>query len=350
MRTIAQSASTSTMELASTQRLKECWLRSEPASFGDPILAHTSFNFHGKYFPLGFPVSIATNSQMVLEAADQSWGAFKQFFDRAPIRLEIGITAADSQLCPPATVGRMRDHLLTNVADGENFVVNDLSEGQSVIWATDAALQHSDYFRHLFLESSAMTQIAARHATGIHAACVALNGRGVLLCGDTGAGKSTLAYACARAGWTYVTDDASYVVNDHSDRLVVGNCAQARFRPTAQALFPELKGLSTMQRAGTGKPSLELPTRSQPAISTAMTANVKHIVFLKRHVSDQEIVQFPNAVARLYMQQHVHCLPYRVPEQMASIDRLLELETLELRYNDLEWAISKLSQLVLEGC
>ena len=349
MRSIAQSTSTLPMEPVSTQGLKVCWIRSECANFSDPLLAHAGFHFQKTYFPLGFPLSIATNSQLVLEAADQSWGTFKQLFSRTPIRLEIGITAAESPFCPPAPVGRMRKHLLSNVADGENFAVSDLSEGCSIIWATDAALHHPDYFRYFLLESAAMVQIAARHATGIHAGCVALGERGVLLCGDSGAGKSTLSYACARAGWTYVTDDGSYLVNDRSDRLVVGNCAQVRFRPSAETLFPELHGLSVVQRVRAGKPSLELPTDSQTAISTAMTANIKHIVFLKRHVNTQEIVPFPREVARLYMQQRVHCLPHRVAEQMASIDRLLETEILEIRYNELDWAIGELSQLVLEG-
>ena len=349
MRTIAPSASTTPMELVSTERLKEAWLRSESVTFGDPSLAHASLPFQGTYFPLGFPVSIATNSQMVLDAVDQSWGAFNPLFDRVPIRLEIGTTAGESRLCPPAPVCRMRNHLLTSIADGENFSVCDLSEGRAMIWVTDATLQNADYFRYFLLESAAMVQIAARHATGVHAACVELDGCGVLLCGDSGAGKSTLAYGCSRAGWTFVTDDASYMINNRSDRLVVGNCAQVRFRPTAEALFPELHGLPTLKRAGVGKPSLELPTTSQPTISTAMTANIKHIVFLKRQVSTQEIVPFPREIARLYMQQRVNCLPYRIAEQMAAIDRLIEMEILELRYNDLDWAINRLSQLVCEG-
>jgi hypothetical protein len=349
METLAQSLCSSSMELASTERLKSAWLRSEVVKFGDPILARAALPFQFTFFPLGFPVSIATNSQMVCDAAKQSWGGFKQFFNRETIHLEIGVSAGDSLFCPPAPVCRMRNHLITNIADGENFAISDLAARRGIIWTTDAALQHGDYFRYFFLESAAMCQISGRYATGIHGACVELDGHGILLCGDSGVGKSTLAYACTRAGWTYVTDDGSYLVNNRSDRLVVGNCAQIRFRPAAETLFPELHGLSVTQRLGGGKPSVELQTHSRPVISTAETAQIKKIVFLKRHVSTQELTTFPRAVARLYMEQRVNCIPYCVDEQMKSIDRLLEVDIYELRYNELEWAIRTLTQLIREG-
>jgi len=76
----------------------------------------------------------------------------------------------------------------------------------------------------------------------VHAGCAALDGRGVLLCGDSGAGKSTLTYALARAGWAYVTDDCSFLLNCGKRRMVTGNCNQVRFRPSAGELFPEVAG------------------------------------------------------------------------------------------------------------
>lgn len=336
-------------EVRSTDQLKEAWLRSDAIEFGDPVLAHVSFPHRMTYFPLGFPVTITTNSPEALDAADQSWGRFTHLFDRPPIRLQIGISDGESSVCPPTPVCRMRDHIVSNIADGENFAICDLSRGSAMIWVTRAAIQHRNYFRYFFLESSAMCNISGRYATSIHAACVALDGNGILLCGDSGTGKSTLSYACARTGWTYVTDDGSYLIHDWPDRLVVGNYRQIRFRPTAEALFPELRGLAVMQRAGAGKPSVELFTNSGTIASTAGTANIKHIVFLKRDVAVQELAAFPRAVARLYMQQSVHCLPYDSEPHIAAIDRLLELETYELRYNDLDWAITRLALLVQEG-
>jgi hypothetical protein len=337
------------MESLSTEQLKEAWLKSEPVQFGDPILANASFALRRTYFPLGFPVVLASNCEEVFEAANESWGHFTQLFDTDPVILQIGVTRGDTSVCPPTPECRGRGHLITNTADSENVSVCDLSQGNAIVWVTGAALKHRDYFRYFFLESAVMCVVANRYATGIHAGCVALNGAGILLCGDSGAGKSTLSYACARAGWTYISDDGSFLIRDGSEHLVVGNCYQARFRPSAGELFPELRGHSVMQRAGVGKPSVELATDEDATIVRSETAHIRHIVFLKRNVSTQELGPFPTAVARLYMQQGTSYLPWQVDEKMHVIDGLLTLGALELRYNELDWAIERLRLLACEG-
>lgn len=336
-------------ELLSVQQLKAAWLRSEPVEFGDPILAHTRLDRHAIFYPMGFPVSITTNSEGVLEAAREGWGNFAPRFDRPPIRLKVAVRQDESRVCPPTPVHRMRDHLATGVADNENFAITDLSKLTSAIWVTEAAVRHRDYFRYFFLDSTALGTISSVYALTVHAGCVALDGEGVLLCGDSGAGKTTLSFACAREGWTYVTDDASYLVHGETDRLVAGNCHQVRFRPSAEALFPQLRGREAMRRAGLGKPSIELQIEAGSAIKTAPTARARYMVFLTRDAGAEELVPFPRAVARMYLWQSVQCVPYETPRQLEAIDGLLEVKIFELRYNSLEWAVERLKQLVREG-
>jgi len=349
MKSVLQALPEPSMESLSTEQLKEAWLSSEPVQFGDPILANANFALRRTYFPLGFPAVISSNCEEVFEAADQSWGHFNQLFDTEPITLQIGVTRGDTSVCPPTPECRGRGYLITNTADSENFCVCDLSQGNAIVWVTGAALKHRDYFRYFFLESSMMCLLANRYVTGIHAGCVALNGAGILLCGDSGAGKSTLSYACARAGWTYITDDGSFLILGGNNHQVVGNCYQARFRPSAGELFPELRGYSVMQRAGVGKPSVELATDEVATIARSETARIRHIVFLKRNVSTQELVTFPTPVARLYLQQGISYVPWQVDEKMQAIDGLLALGALELRYNELDWAVERLRLLAGEG-
>lgn len=349
MATSLQTSPAQTRDLLTTEELKNAWLKGERVEFGDPVLARTRLPFKETYYPLGFAATVATNSTEVLDAARESWGSFRKIFDTEPLRLNIGVASTESQVCPPTPVCRVRDHLSTNIADGENFAVNDNAAGHSLVWITTAALAHRDYFRYFFLESSAMCGIATRHATGIHSACVSMHEAGILLCGDSGSGKTTLSYACARAGWTYVTDDGSFLVHDRDDRLVVGNCNQVRFRPAAAELFPELCGRGIMERGGVGKPSMEMSTGGSCCIATASTATINHIIFLKRNVHTQELAVFPTAVARLYMMQRVSCFPGTSFSQAEAIDHLLRLGALELRYNDLNWAVERLELLARTG-
>jgi hypothetical protein len=213
-----------------------------------------------------------------------------------------------------------------------------------------AVLQHKPYLQYFFVDGMATCHIGTRYTKGIHAACVALDERGVLLCGDSGAGKSTLAYACARAGWTYVTDDLSLLRNGKSNRMVLGNCHQVRLRPTATGLFPELEGLEITPRAA-GKPSIELSMASQPHIRRSPTARADFIVFLnRRRGGPPALVPYRKDVARWFMrEQGMHVSDELVALHTAAIDELLTVKVLELRYTDLDWAVERLKTLVREG-
>jgi hypothetical protein len=244
----------------------------------------------------------------------------------------------------------VQQHLASNIADGENFAVTDLSRGFSSIWVTEAALAHRNYFSYFFLESPAMQVLATSRTTPIHAACVERNGCGILLCGDSGAGKTSLSYACARAGWTYITDDGSYLVNDRSDRLVVGNCNLARFRTSAAELFSELSDVDVIQRAQVGKPSIELKVHLLRNFSTSFTSRINHVVFLnRRNVRRHELVSFPTEIARYFILQVLFSPAEILKTQTAMVDHLLDYGALELRYENLDWAVDRLALLAERG-
>jgi hypothetical protein len=170
----------------------------------------------------------------------------------------------------------------------------------------------------------------------------------VLLCGDSGAGKSTLAYACAQAGWTYISDDASFLLNDRSDCVVTGNHLQFRFRPETAELFPELKDLPLTNRAGVGKPSVEWKTATLPHIKCAPTSRIAYVVFLNRNIRHQELNIFSKELARRFVQQNLYSLPEVRTTQERRISALIRLKTLELRYHELSYAVSRLTRLIRE--
>jgi hypothetical protein len=302
------------------------------------------------FYPYGFPTEVSTNAVEVLTQRRESWGAFNKLFDTEPIQIEVHVEDSDSTECPPALRYRIMEPLMIAVADANNYIVNDPSQNRTQIVISRAVLQHKPYLQYFFVDGMATCHIGTRYTKGIHAACVALDERGVLLCGDSGAGKSTLAYACARAGWTYVTDDLSLLRNGKSNRMVLGNCHQVRLRPTATGLFPELEGLEITPRAA-GKPSIELSMASQPHIRRSPTARADFIVFLnRRRGGPPALVPYRKDVARWFMrEQGMHVSDELVALHTAAIDELLTVKVLELRYTDLDWAVERLKTLVREG-
>jgi len=317
----------------------------------DPVLSNVPMPLCETFFPFGFPVEIITNSSAVLEAAAQSWGMFRSRFEHTPVTLRLGVTADfdDSPVLPPAPVCRVQQHLLSNIADPYNFVHCDLNTGFSFGWVTRRTAQSTLYLRHHIIETAVYSMLASLRASPLHAACISSNGHGMLLCGDSGAGKSSLAFAGARAGWTFTCDDACYLLLDRADRLVVGNCHQFRLRDSGAQLFPELEDRSITPRAA-GKPSIELPTAELAGIRTSESALVQSIIFLNRHnVAHPELIPSSRETARSWFRQFPFAKTLFFDKQLAAIDNLLAVPVYELRYTDLDWAIERLDQFAQQG-
>jgi len=302
------------------------------------------------FFPLGFAVEVLTNSADVLLAAKTSWENYTEAFAGPPLQLKVGVSEADANPSVSAPVCRGQRNLVLMVADSENFGAADVGSGFAFGWFTTSTVQRNSFFRYHFLEALTMVLLMGRHLTPIHAACVGRNGRGILLCGDSGAGKSSLAYACARRGWTYVTDDGSSLVRNRHDRLVVGNPHRIRFRDSGIELFPDLME-ETLTPQVNGDLAIELATASRPEIARAQSMAIDHILFLNRHASGPpSISPFPANQALAWLEQMiVYGEPGLRAEQRASLNDLLGAGVHEFKYSDLEQAVDRLTTLVDKG-
>jgi HPr Serine kinase C-terminal domain len=305
------------------------------------------FIHHAIYYPLGFPVRIISNSRAILSAAEESWGCFRRIFDSTPLELQIGVKRTREGILPPEPIHSLRSNLLKNYADKNNFFIANLAKGRAIGWVSETTAASPLYLRYFFLEAAPLAMISVLRAVAIHGACVLVRNKGILLCGDSGAGKSTLAYAGARSGWTYVADDASYLLLASANADVVGNCHKIRFRPSATDLFPEIQNRSVTPRA-VGKPSIEVQMSEWPEISTATAATVSRIIFLKRGNEQQELVPLSPRDVLPWFEQHVLATRASRPIQQAALSRLLKSEVHELRYRDLTWAIQRVNQLAEE--
>ena len=321
----------------------------EPPSFEEYYNDAPALSLETMFYPLGFPLRVRSNSAEALDVCRMKWGSFEQAFDTYPMETHIHVVETQSWKCPPAPSYRVVERTLLVTADADNVCLAQFPVGKTRMVVSRAAIAHPSYFTQTFLEAAAASQIWTRLATPIHAACVAIGGRGVLLCGDSGAGKSSLSYACARAGWQFISDDCSYLLHNEAGRQVLGDCHQLRFRPSAAELFPEIADAEITPRLD-GTPSIDFPTSNWPAIEAKRSARIDFIVFLnRRQPGVAELIPYSREVAYGFIRQNLFGTSQTKLAQCAGIERLMKAEVLELRYQSLDWAVSRLERLVREG-
>lgn len=317
----------------------------------DPLHASISLPFRHVLFPFGFATDIKSNDATVIRAAEQSWARFRQRFRESPIEMRFIISDCISGHVPSYPTFRAQGNLLMIVADAHNFACCDLAGGFGFACLTKAAVVNGEYVRYNFLEAMAYTLLDAKHVAAVHAACLVRSGHGVLFVGDSGAGKSSIAYACANRGWTYISDDATSVLRRRTGRMVVGNPQTFRFRPSARVLFPELQGQTTVRN---GKPTIEIETEGLPGIKTAEECIVDYVVFLNRNGKTDGpprlgIVRPEESFRRLFKQNVWPSELSINEERLDSVQRLLGAELLELTYRELDPAIDLLEGVLDRG-
>jgi hypothetical protein len=249
---------------------------------------------------------------------------------------------------PPPPVVRAQRNLLVAVSDAANFWTCDLTGGFAAGWVSQDVAADSGFLRYHVIEAMAYSLMESLHVISLHAACVSYRGHGILLAGDSGAGKSSLAYACARRGWTYISDDASSLLRSGDSPTVLGDPRLFRFRAASGALFPEFSGFSESRRP-LGKPTIEVRTSLLPAIRTACESRVDSIVFLNRRDGKKgraEVSRFPRQKALDYLA--LSPWPADLPnenQRLTVVERLLVAGVYELRYIALDAAVDALEQI-----
>lgn len=318
---------------------------------GTSLLPQAALPLHATFYPLGFPLEVFSNSASVMVAAEESWKDFQPRSTDAPLQLHIQVQGNDdgNSALPPAPICSLQWNILLQVANAQNFFVCDLKVGRAFGSITSSMAESPLYLRYHFMEAAVLSMVTAGRAAPVHAACVSPSGSGMLLCGESGAGKSSLAYAGARAGWTYVCDDTSYLPFHRRDRLVTGNHHKIRLRSHGLQLFPELGPRPITPRAA-GKPSVEIATAELASLSTSDSALVKYIIFLNRREAEDALVPVSKSSALPWF--HKWCFTATAQsraDQDAVLDHLLDAPVYELRYRDLDWAVGRLDQLAVTG-
>jgi hypothetical protein len=309
----------------------------------DHLHVNAELPFTGRHYPLGFPLDLATNSRDVLDAAEEAWRDSPAQHTADPLVLHVFVSPDG----PPAGGGRhrMHGHLYAVVSDQDNFAHVDLRARFGVVHVSQATASDHSALRWFYLESLPYLMLAQRDVVMVHAGCVVRNGCGILLCGSSTAGKSTLAYACAHAGWTWLSDDCTCLLPAAGDRTAIGRTSIARLRLDATRFFPELEQFAARVRP-TGTVGIEVPMDELAGVRTTRRAAIGAITFLDRGPGAPfiEPLSPEQAVDRLLAD-----LPSYGPEvdpiHERAIRAVTEAPGFRLHYETIQQGLDLLSQL-----
>jgi len=217
---------------------------------------------------------VRANDERLLAAAAASFGRFTvPPDDGRPLVVELYVDRGTG--AKPDTARRVRhrvhgDLYLVDGGGGE-LAIARIDDGRAVAFVTEATLADPATLRYDYIEAMALSLLVrSRGYLTIHAAGVVLDGGGVVLHGPAGAGKSTLAMACARRGFGVLAEDAVFVRIAPGERVELwGLPWMQRLLPDARDRFPELAGLEPrIQPNGEAKVEVDLdvvqPGRATP--------------------------------------------------------------------------------------
>ncbi len=316
----------------------------------DPLHTLVALEEDEIFYPYGFPVRLRSNSSIVLEAARKSWSTYGCRYNHQPLDVRLILAGSSSPGCTDPPTFRSQGHLMSVVLDRENFASLDLAAGFAFGWATTSTAENQDYFRQCLLDVMVYPLLEVRHLITLHAACVTYGDKGILLAGDSGAGKTSLSYACARRGWTFVSDDASAYRRAAETPMVIGHPQKFRFREPVLELFPELQDFDALRTYG----KLEVRTHLLEHVKTANESPLDAIVFLNR--ADHEggpPVLHPVSEEEVWKRLSFSVWAVQMPafeDRLNALRRLLGVPAFEMRYSAMSPAIDLLEDFAGQLC
>jgi hypothetical protein len=186
---------------------------------------------------LGARFQFASNSRELMRLVDSAYASLPQHRLSAAVpRARVTLLLRSGR--PSYSRGRPRppsfDMLsgagfLGGATTSSNFVILSPQERSALVVVSPQMLRFAYHTRYELIEFAVFTLAArAQGLVSLHAACVGRGGRGVLLMGPAGAGKSTLALQCLLRGFDFLSEDSVFAAPETMLATGVANFLHVR--------------------------------------------------------------------------------------------------------------------------
>jgi hypothetical protein len=226
--------------------------------------------------------------------------------------------------------------MFAGATESSNFVVISPREHAALVVVSPPMLRFPYHTRYELIEFAVYTLAArAQGLIPLHAACVGRDGRGILLMGTSGAGKSTVALHCALAGLEFLSEDSVFVAAESMLATGVANflhvgADSVRWLGRSREAAAIRKSPVIRRRSGVKKFAIDL--RRHPYRLAQSALQIVGVVFLSKQIAAAGRLLEPLTKSALRRKLAV-CQAYgaRQPHWRTFSDNLSDLGAFELR-------------------
>jgi hypothetical protein len=197
--------------------------RADPGIEADPYGEGAAVPASRAVDLLGGRFLFESDSKELLALVDQAYAGLPgQLFTPRPktYRVKLMLTPAPARSKPrgarvknPPPISMLHGAgFLGSATPSSTFVVLCPKERTGLVSVSAEMLRFPYHLRYEAIEFAAFTLACrAQGLMPLHAACVGVEGRGILLMGPSGAGKSTIALQCLLDGFDFLSEDSVFV-------------------------------------------------------------------------------------------------------------------------------------------
>jgi hypothetical protein len=315
-------------------------------------LAHDNLPVGARFLVAGSIWDLKSNSQEIFRAMRETFdlAADGQSPADLDLRFHVDFAVQDAPLWPKPHF-RALDHLYYATYGPCDSMLVDQS-GRRVIGSFSAAVASDlSYWKQTILPILLGIASASIRVTPLHCACVVKDGSGLLLAGESGAGKSTSALSLSLSGFSYLSDDCTYLSRTNTGIRAWGLPTPVKLLPDAVSYFSEVALLKPVLSLN-GELALAVDPTEVFNVRRCLSCDPRWLVFLERKVDSAPVIKPMSSLeAASRLAADLETIPVSIVDQYEY-----QLETIRLLVDRQCWVVQhalkpeQLTTLLAEIC
>jgi hypothetical protein len=243
-------------------------------------ITSSELSIHAKFLVAGATCCLNTNSQAVVDAIARVHRLTGQITSRA-FQMNVLVDSSLRGDRDSAAHFRGMHHLVFALFGKDEMFSFDLSRNVAFGVVSLETAKDCGFWNGLVLPIAIGVLGATIGVVPLHAACLARNGKALMIVGPSGSGKSTLAMALSQRGFSLISDDWTYVSLDDNRLTAHGLRAPVKLLPDTVRYFPELRAFQP-HKSLNGELAYEVEAQEVFGAEVKLKSRPSQIFFLRR--------------------------------------------------------------------